>query len=245
MNNNFLIHGKNPCFLCLKNKKREVYKIYTSDVNGISDFIKNNNLKITKDKIKYKTNNELTKIIGDKNTQHQGIILEVGYRNYTDFGAFLQYCEKSKENLPKLLILDEITDPHNIGAIMRTAIGFDVNYIIVTSRNSAKDSPVIAKTSAGYSEMVKLMEVTNLNRALEELKSVGYFVIGLDSSTNDNIKNLKDTKNICLVLGNEGNGIRRLVKENCDFLYKIDTTNVESLNVSVACAIAIYQLWGR
>jgi 23S rRNA (guanosine2251-2'-O)-methyltransferase len=162
-----------------------------------------------------------------------------------NFNTFLQCCKQHRDALPKLLILDEITDPHNVGAIMRTAAGFGINYIITTKKNSTKDSSVILKTSAGYSELMDLIEVTNLNRTLDELKSVGYFVIGLDGNTNNNIENLQDTKNICLILGSEGKGIRRLVKENCDFLYKIKTTNVESLNVSVACAIAIYQIWGE
>jgi 23S rRNA (guanosine2251-2'-O)-methyltransferase len=240
----YFICGKNPSFLCLKGKKREVCKIYTSDVEGMKDFLEKNSIKIKPEKIEFRTNTELNSFLKDKNVQHQGIVLEVKNRARMNFDVFLQLCKKNRQPLPKLLVLDEITDPHNVGAIMRTAAAFGVNYIITTFRHGVGDTPTIAKTSAGYSEMVELIEVANLNNAIKELKKVGYFVLGLDGNAKDDVKKLMDVKNMCLALGNEGRGLRSLVKKNCDFLCKIKTeTSVESLNVSVACAVAIYQLW--
>jgi 23S rRNA (guanosine2251-2'-O)-methyltransferase len=236
----YFICGKNPSFLCLKNGRREVQKIYASDVAKVLAFIKDNNLHINQQNIEYKTNAELDKIIKNDEIQHQGIVLKVGGRNRgMDFDSFILQC-KDGQILPRLLILDEITDPHNVGAIMRTAVAFGVNYIITTVKNSAKDSPIITKTSAGYSEAIELIEVVNLNRTLEELKNIGYFIIGLDGDSGKDIKSIGDGNNICLVLGSEGKGIRRLVKDNCDDLCGIKMQNgVESLNVSVAGAVAV------
>jgi 23S rRNA (guanosine2251-2'-O)-methyltransferase len=244
-NSDYFICGKNPSFLCLKNGQREVYKIYTSDIAEITRFIKANNIPVNPQNIEYKTNRELDRIIKNNEIQHQGIALRVGTRKAgMDFDSFIiKY--KNETVLPRLLVLDEITDPHNMGAIMRTAAAFGVNYIITTEKNSVKDSPVIAKTSAGYSEIIELMDVVNLNRALGELKNIGYFVIGLDGGSGNDIRSINNVENICLVLGSEGRGIRRLVKENCDALYGIKMqNNVESLNVSVACGVAVYWIWG-
>ena len=143
-----------------------------------------------------------------------------------------------------MLILDQILDPHNLGAIIRTAVAFGVENIIITSYNSVKDTPVVAKTSVGLNEIVNLIEVVNLNNAIKDLKKIGYFIIGLDGEAKIEINKITDNKNLALVLGNEGRGIRDLVKKNCDELVKIPMSNaVESLNVSVASAIAIYELW--
>jgi 23S rRNA (guanosine2251-2'-O)-methyltransferase len=146
----YFICGKNPSFLCLKNNKRKVHKIYTSDIEKITTFIKENNLPIEQQNIEYKTDAELTKIIKSNEIQHQGIVLKVGNRKNMDFDFFIEQ-HKNNTVLPRLLILDEVVDPHNVGALMRTAAGFGVNYLIATSKNSARDSPTIAKTSAGYS----------------------------------------------------------------------------------------------
>ncbi|MDR2760941.1 MAG: 23S rRNA (guanosine(2251)-2'-O)-methyltransferase RlmB [Rickettsiales bacterium] len=241
---NYFIWGKNPSLLCLLGKKREINRIYAGDVEKVKKFIRENDLKIESEKIEFKTNAELDNLIKDKNARHQGIVLEVKNRVGMSFDLFLQLCRENEQSLPRLLILDEVVDPRNVGAVMRTAAAFGIGHIMTATRRAAGDAPAIAKTSAGYSEMVELIEVVNLNHALEKLKKVGYFVMGLDGSAGDDIKKFADPKNICLVLGNEGRGLRNLVKKNCDFLCGIKIRdNVESLNVSVACAIAVYQLW--
>lgn len=244
--NNFVIFGKQPVFLCLKNKKREIYKIVTSNKNELLSFIETNKIKIQNHIIEEKNNNEISKLFDKEVVNHQGYVLYVGNRATVNFDIFLtNICKSNKNQLPKLLILDEITDPHNVGAIIRTAAAFGIKYIITSIKNSAKDSSTIIKTSAGYTELIELIEVTNINQTILDLKKVGYFVYGLDGNTKNDIKTIKDKNNLCLVLGNEGKGIRQLVKKNCDDLYKINMDdNIESLNVSVAAAIAIYQIWG-
>ena len=239
----FFIYGKHPIFILLQNQKRNIKKIYTSNFDILIDFIKKNKININKNIIEKKSNQEITKILKD-DVNHQGFLAVVGERKNLDLYDFIKNECEDKDNLPRLIILDQLTDPHNIGAIIRTALAFGVKYIITTKFNSAKDSAIITKTSAGLSEMIDLIEVVNLNRTIEELKKVGYFVIGMAGEAKINLKTMTDSKNLCLIVGNEGNGIRQLVKKNCDILAKIEMeNNVESLNVSVATAIAIYQLW--
>ena len=239
--NKIFIYGKHPVFLSLKLGNRKFYRIYTSNRDEINRFIIDNKIKIDKNIIEYKTINELNKII--KNVNHQGIIAEVSTNRILSLDDFKKNIDI--KNLPKLLILDQLTDPHNVGAIIRTAVAFDVNYLIIPKHNSLKEYPIIAKASAGMSEMITIIEVSNLNNTIEILKNIGYFIIGMAGEASQDIKSIKDNKNLCLVIGSEGSGIRPLVKKNCDALYKI-TTNaaVESLNASVAAAIAIYKIWG-
>lgn len=241
--NKFFIYGKHPIFSALNNQKRRFFKIYTSNLKEIKKYITKNNINIKKDIIEYKSNNEINKLFKDV-VNHQGYAALVsGCKKITIDDFVIDEC-KNKRNLPKLIILDQLTDSHNIGAIIRTAVAFSVSYIIVTKYNMPKDSAIILKTSAGLSESVNIIEVININKTIEILKNVGYFIVGLAGEATEDIKNIKDKKNLCLIVGNEGNGIRQLIKKNCDFLYKINIqNNVDSLNASVATAIAIYQLW--
>ena len=167
----------------------------------------------------------------------------VAEKQKISFDTFINSLQGIKI-LPKLLILDQVLDPHNLGAIIRTAVAFGVEKIIITSYNSVKDTPIVAKSSAGLNEFVDLIEVINLNNAIKDLKKAGYFIIGLASEAKMTIDKIEDSSNLALVLGNEGKGIRELVKKNCDELVKIPMEDcAESLNVSVASAIAIYELW--
>lgn len=241
------IYGKHPVLLALKNRKRKFYKIYTSNLDELDSYIKKENIDIDNvQNIEYKSNNDLNKFFKNE-VNHQGyvaLVSSVKKANLDDFIDAINNNYKHK-TLPKLLILDQLTDPHNIGAIMRTAAAFGVKFIIMTKYNSPKDSATILKSSAGMSENIETIEVININQTIEKLKKVGYFVIGLAGEAKEDIKNIKNNENLCLVLGSEGNGIRHLVKKNCDALCKINIVkDVESLNASVACAIAIYQIWG-
>ncbi len=151
-----------------------------------------------------------------------------------------------KNNLPNILILDQITDPQNVGAIMRSALAFDFKKIIITEFNSAKESSAMIKASAGCIDYVDIYSGANLNNLLEELKKIGYWCIGLAGEANISCKKINDYENIALVVGSEGNGIRQLVKKNCDLLVKIPTnSDVESLNVSVATAIVLNQIYAK
>lgn len=238
-----IIYGKHPFFLALKNRSLDFEKIYTSDINELENFIAKNNIKLRKNLINIKSNSELNRIFPDIN--HQGYIGYLKKQKYLDFQDFINEKCGNRNDLPRIVILDQLTDPHNIGAIIRTCLAFDVRYIIKTKYNSPKDMAIISKTSAGLSEFINIIEVQNLNNTIKSLKEVGYFVMGLAGEATNDIKTLNNSANIAIVIGSEGNGIRPLIKNNCDILYKITMANeVESLNVSVAAAIVIYKLWG-
>lgn len=246
-NNQVLIYGKHPFFSVLKNNKRKLFSIFVADnnKNELLQFIQKEKINIDISNINFVSNNKLDSIFPHQDKNHQGYIIYASERNKMDLYDFLNNINNSN-TLPKLLILDQILDPHNLGAIIRTACAFGVDNIIITEFHSAKDTATVIKTSVGLSEKINLIVVSNLNNTIKELKKIGYFIIGLDGNAKLTLDKITDSSNIAIILGNEGKGIRELVKKNCDDLVKIPMqNNVESLNVSVATAITLYQLWGK
>lgn len=168
---------------------------------------------------------------------HQGVVAEVeGPTNY----GIAELVESS--TVPLLLVLDGIEDPHNLGAVLRTADAAGVHGIIRQSRRSAALDGVAAKASAGAVAHVRIAEVVNIARAIEELKQAGVWTIGLASEAPAAYTNVDFTVPAALVVGAEGHGLRRLVKEKCDYLAAIPMLgHVESLNVSVATGIVLFE----
>ncbi len=140
-----------------------------------------------------------------------------------------------------VLVLDQVTDPHNVGAILRTAAGFAVSAIVTTARHSPEATGVLAKSASGALEYVPIVTVQNLARALEALKERGYLVIGLDSSGDSDLADVPLRAPLALVLGAEGKGLRQLTRTTCDAIAKLDLPGrIKSLNVSNAAALALY-----
>jgi 23S rRNA (guanosine2251-2'-O)-methyltransferase len=140
-----------------------------------------------------------------------------------------------------VLILDQLTDPHNVGAIMRTAAAFDVAAIITTVRHSPAATGVLAKSASGALEHVPLVMVQNLARALAELKERGYLLIGLDATGDADFSEIALRSPLALVLGAEGKGLRQLTRDTCDHVARLDLPGrIKSLNVSNAAALALY-----
>lgn len=139
-----------------------------------------------------------------------------------------------------VLVLDQINDPHNAGAILRTAAAFGVDAVVLTQRHAPDMAGVVAKAASGGLEHVAIISVVNLARALEQLGESGYLRVGLDSEAKDNFTEAPLRRPIALVLGGEGKGLRRLSRENCDLLVRLDMPGaIKSLNVSNACAVAL------
>ncbi len=170
---------------------------------------------------------------------HQGIALltrPLPARDLTDC------CRISGDESHLALILDQVTDPHNVGAIIRSATAFGARAIISPERHSPPESGALAKSASGALEILPWIRVTNLGRALDELAELGYWRLGLDGAADLSIREADFGRNIALVMGAEGKGLRQGTVRHCDALVKLPIQrSVESLNVSNAAAIALYQ----
>ncbi|MGQ0446598.1 MAG: 23S rRNA (guanosine(2251)-2'-O)-methyltransferase RlmB, partial [Beijerinckiaceae bacterium] len=145
-----------------------------------------------------------------------------------------------------VLVLDQITDPHNTGAILRTAAAFGVDAVVATRRHAPELAGVVAKAASGGIEHVAIASVVNLARALERLGESGYLRLGLDSEAGLSLAAVSLRRPLALVLGGEGKGLRRLSRENCDFLVRLEMPGaIKSLNVSNACAVALTLVHAR
>lgn len=173
---------------------------------------------------------------------HQGLALSASPLEE----VFIQdlIIRSSGEPKPVFLMLDQVTDPHNVGAILRSACAFGASGVIMQRMHAPELEGVLAKTASGAVEHMPVAFETNLSRAIEEMKEAGFFVCGLDESGEKMIRDMPDGKAV-IVLGAEGSGLRRLVKENCDALYRLPTAGpIQSLNVSNAAAVALYAIAG-
>ena len=171
----------------------------------------------------------------DVEGNHQGVMIEVESFKY---GSFDDLSDSEK-----LILLDKIEDPHNLGAIIRSAESFGFDGVIIPERRSAKVTPTVYKTSAGAINNIKIVMVKNLNRTMEELKERGFWIYGLAGESESSIDQTNLKGKVALVVGNEGDGLSRMVREHCDMLVKIPMQGlVNSLNASVASAISMYEV---
>jgi len=193
--------------------------------------------------------NQLVSGLSDFAREHRGLVLIIEgekdeKKETVDLTAFLSTLSVSKEEKEEsiVVVLDSISDPQNVGAILRSADQFGVDLVIAPKRESALESEIIDRTSSGASAWVAMAVVPNLVRAVEELKKAGYWIYGADAG-GKNLKEIAFEKKVCLIMGSEGKGISRLLKENCDEIVSIPTEGkLDSLNVSVAAGILLYEI---
>lgn len=184
--------------------------------------------------VKYLDRNLLDKMEKGK---HQGIIIELEEYSYSSLD------EVEKED--KIVMLDHIEDPHNFGAIIRTVEAAGFKSIIIPKDRSVLVTPTVVKTSVGTVKNVKIAKVSNLVTTMSELKDKGYWIVGTDMK-GDNYKKIDYSGKIVIVIGNEGKGMSRLVRDNCDFIASIPMKGrVNSLNASVAAALVIFEAMGK
>ncbi len=186
--------------------------------------------------VRLETKEQLTRMA--RTEAHQGVVAVVAERGYSALQDLLQ----PRNQHLFLLALDGVEDPHNLGALLRTADGAGVDGVILPERRSAQVNATVVKTSAGAAEHVRIARVTNLMRALEELKRANIWCVGLDERGSQDYNTFDYRTNCVLVLGGEGGGLHELVRRTCDHLLRIPMAGqVSSLNVSVAGAIVMYE----
>ena len=228
------IYGRNVCYEAIK-ANHKVYKAYvTNKFYDKEKFIIN---KLTENNVKIDV---VDKIVLDKLGLHQGIALDVeDYKTY----SLEEVINGDKQYF---LILDGIVDPHNLGAIMRTMDASGLDGIIIPKNRSVSINETVAKVSCGAIEYVKLIEVNNINRCIDELKKKGFWIYGTDMNDKQDYTSIDTSTSLAVVIGNEGEGISRLVKEKCDYIISIPMVgHVESLNASVSAGIIIYEIFRK
>jgi len=235
-NNNkeqLIIYGRHAVLSALKNPKRQIQKLLITADNKNEVEPLNINFSVIDKK-------EFEKIL-PKDAVHQGFALYCNRLETYDIEDLIALAEN--KNRCHILILDQVTDPQNIGAIIRSCAAFETLGLVVQDKNSPLESGAMDKASAGTIEFVPVARVTNLSRAIEKLKDAGFWVMGMDGYAETTIDKINKSGKTAIVMGSEGKGMRRLVQENCDSSVKLPISpNVESLNVSTAAAIALYEL---
>ena len=233
------VEGRNSV-LELLNSDRDINKIYIQ--KGEKHGSINKIIGLANEKRIVITEIEKNKLdIMSETHNHQGVIAIVPPFNYCDVDDILEYA-KSKNEKAFVLILDGIEDVHNLGSIIRTAETAGVHGIIIPKRRAVGVNATVSKTSAGAVEYMKIARVNNVTETIRYLKEKDLWIIGTDVNTNTNYDKQDYTGDIAIVIGNEGFGISKIVKNNCDFLVKIPMKgNIKSLNAAVSTGIIIYE----
>ena len=191
--------------------------------------------------LKYVPSSQLDRLSGGQ--RHQGVVARVSAHSFLPFSDLL----KSIPILPEsawILILDGLTDPRNFGALLRTAESVGIRHVLIPKDRAVAVTPTVVAASAGAIYYLKIYRVTNLRRAIIDLKDLGFWIVGLDSNAQEGIYERTYPKRLGIVLGNEGTGIRHLIRQECDYLVAIPMQGeVSSLNVTVAGAVFFYELF--
>ncbi len=237
---NVLFYGYHPVMALIANKSRKIERVIVSEdsFDSIASQMKKANRPL--DLIERKDKSYISGIL-QEGAVHQGIVAIAAPLEE----VFIEdICNKyTNDENTCVVILDQVTDPHNVGAILRSAAAFNAKAVIIPERNGAPETGTLAKSASGCLELVPICRVTNLSRAMETLKENGFWCVGMDGYAEKTINEAKLNGKIALVMGAEGAGMRRLTSERCDFTVKLPISpDVESLNVSNATAIALYEI---
>ena len=231
------IYGKNTILEALRGEK-SVYTVY------IQNNLKDNKIielcKRKKVRFELVDKSEFIKKLG--NVKHQGVMAEVKEYRYYSIDEILNSIPEGKT--PLLLMLDGLEDPHNLGAILRTCDALGVVGVIIGKNRSVGLNGTVAKVSTGAIDYVKVAQVTNLTRTLEDLKKRSFWIVGCDLDQSQDYRQVDYNLPLVIVIGSEGFGISRLVKKSCDFNVVLPMVgHVTSLNASVATAVILYQVY--
>jgi len=237
-----MIAGKNPVLEALRST-RDINKIWIAESvkkSGINELIS-----MAKERgiiVQFVPKKKIDQLSSEN---HQGIVASVAAYNYAELDDLFQLAKERQED-PFFIILDELEDPHNLGSIMRTADAIGAHGIIIPKRRSVSLTAVVAKASTGAIEYIPTVRVNNLAQTVEELKERGVWIAGTDAKGSVDYRKMDATLPLAVIIGSEGKGMSRILKEKCDFLYHLPMVgHVTSLNASVAASLLMYEVYRK
>ena len=235
----FFIVGKHPVIEALKNSKRKVLRVFLTEESKKTIHRENQKKNLLKDvKVFFKTKKELDKYSTKENLMHQGYVAEIEHLDEIPLKEFIK--EKKKLNI---VCLDEVTDPRNIGSIIRSLASFEIDGIIVKDRHFPSESKLMYKSASGSMEHVNIFKVSNINTTLKYLREKNFWVYGFDSKGKEDFTDVKWEGNNILLFGSEGYGISKHTLNYTDYLVKITINNkIESLNISNSASIVFHYI---
>lgn len=241
MDNDYIV-GKNAVIEALKSE-RDVNKILIAEgsqkgqMQVVIGLAKNANVLV-----QFVPKKKLDTIV---DANHQGVVAQVAAYQYAEIDDLFALAEKRNE-APFFMLLDEIEDPHNLGSIMRTADAVGAHGIIIPRRRAVGLTATVAKASTGAIEHIPVVRVTNMARTIDELKERGVWIAGTDAKGKEDYRRFDGTMPLGLVIGSEGKGMGRLIRDKCDFLIQLPMAGaVTSLNASVAAALLMYEVYRK
>jgi len=238
----FYIAGKHAVTEALKNPNRNVLRIFLTEESKKNLNRENQHLNLLKNiNIFYKTKKELDKYCSRDKIRHQGLVAEIEHLETFSIKDFVN--NNSNRNNINLVALEEVTDPRNIGSIIRSAASFNMDGIIVKERTYPGESKLLYKSASGCTELINIFEVSNVNTALKYLKSKNFWISGFDSKSKKDFTQHDWTGNNVLLFGSEGYGLNYQTKKNSDFLFRVNINKkVESLNISNTASVVFHYI---
>jgi len=237
-----VIWGRNPVNEALRGR-RKVLRVYVGSGVSESRILADISEGARRQGVPVQTvqRQELDRLAGSR--EHQGVVAEVSDYPYSDVDGILKLARQRGE-APFLLILDSVQDPQNFGSLLRTAEAVGVDGVIIPKRRAVGVTPAVVKASAGAVEHLEVAQVSNLVQTIESLKREGVWVVGVETSGQQLYDEADLSGPIAIVVGGEGTGLGRLVRERCDFLIRLPMRgHVASLNAAVAGSIVLYEVW--
>ncbi len=235
----FFIIGQHAVIEALRNPKRKVLRVFLTEESKKNIHKKSPNKNLLSDiKVYFKTKKELDKYSTRENLQHQGYVAEVEHIQKPVLKEYI----KEKNNIT-LICLDGVTDPRNIGSLIRSAASFNIDGVIIKERNFPSESKLMYKAASGAIEYINIFEVVNINSTLKNLKEKNFWVYGFDGSGKKDFTDIVWKGNNILLFGSEGSGMHKHTSKYADFLVKIEINEkIQSLNVSNSAAIVFHHL---
>ena len=236
----FLIAGRHAVIEALKNPNRRVLKVFLTEDSKKAVNKENQNLNLLKDiKLFYKTKKELDRLCSKEQISHQGLIAEIEHQDEINIKDFIN-SKKDNKNIT-FVALEEVTDPRNIGSIIRSAASFNIDGLIVRERSFPSESKLLYKSASGCMEHIMIFEVSNINTTLKYLKEKNFWICGFDKDGNKDFIEHDWEGNNVLLFGSEGYGLKYQTSKNSDFLLKININKrIESLNISNSAAVVFH-----